>query len=219
MDDAEVKAIVSDIANKLFKIFNVDRFKELINRYVREKYDKGIEQIEGQLSINVDYGNNYRNTEMLNDYVFDNIKGMTDELQDKLRQELQRGILEQATPIELRKRVSDIFRGNNPTRFNFEDRMRMIVRTEGKRAINMAQFQGAMDSGRILYKYLDIIDDSRTSDICRKEDSKYGTQADAIPLRQQFKVTSRGKSYSAQYPPFHVNCRTSLIIVQSREED
>ena len=215
----ETKGIVTDIANKIYKVFNLDRFKTLINRYLVERYNQGIEQIENQLQINVDFNTNARNTSILNQYAFDNIKQITEEIQNKLRQELQRGILQNDTQDQLRQRVTDIFQGNNPTRFSYETRMRMITRTEGKRAINMAKFQGAIESGRELYKYLRIIEDDRTSAICKKEHAKYGTKEQAIPLREPFKVTVAGKTYTEQYPPFHVNCRTTLVITQTPQEE
>ena len=215
----EKKSITTDIANKLFKIFNIEKFRSLINKYIKEKYDKGINQIEKQLQVNVDFGKYQGNVNMLNEYVYDNIQGVTEEMQGKLRQTMQRAVMSQSTNEELTKKVSNIFRGKQPGRFNFQARMKMIARTEGLRAQNMAKFQGALDSGRELWKYISIINDDRTSDICHKEDRKYGTPKEAIPIRQPFQVTVGGKTYTEQYPPFHPNCRSTMIITQTNPKE
>jgi len=216
--DVESKQLADKIAGKLFKLFDVDRFRNLVRKFIGEKYGEGIDGIEKQLQINVDFASNTRNLSMLDNYVFDNIKGVTEEMQEDLRQELQRGIMENDSAAGLKKRVADIFRGKNPTRFNFQNRMKMIVRTEGKRAINMAKYQGAMDSRRPLYKYLQVKMDGRTSEICRKEHAKYGEKSLAIPMRKKFTVNAGGKDYTAQYPPFHPNCRSSVVITQNPKE-
>lgn len=215
----ERKAIVDDIANRFIKIFSLGRFRRAIERFVRANYDKGVKEIEKQLDFNVSFGDQMRDTEMLKEYTFDNISGITDEIQNKLRQELQRGLMGNETQEELRRRVADIFRGDNPTRFRFQDRIRMIVRTEGKRAANMAKFANAQKLGRPLFKYIKIIRDHRTSDICKAEAAKYGTKAEAIPLDEEFSVHTNGKEYRANYPPFHPNCRSSVIITQDRRQD
>ena len=69
----------------------------------------------------------------------------------------------------------------------------------------------------ILLKYVDIIHDNRTTDICKAEHREYGTKEEAIPLDQEFKVKVGNKTYSALYPPFHINCRSVVRFVRVKE--
>lgn len=211
--------IIEDIASNIIKIFDIARFKNIIDRFVRQRYSEGSREIADKFNIQVQFGDQERDISMIRDYTFDNIKGMTDEMQAKLRQTLQRGMMGNETKQALKKRISDIFKGDNPTRFRYEDRIEMITRTEGKRAANMARFSSAQKSGLKLFKYLRVRTDDRTSDICMKELGKYGEKDLAIPLDQPFEVVVRGKAYKEQYPPFHPNCRTSLVVTQNQPKE
>lgn len=212
---AETKSVIADIANKVANLFTPELFRNIIDRFVTRKYEEGINDIEAQFGFNVTFGGADRDLAVLKEYVADNIKGVTDDMQDKLRQELQRGIMNSDTNLQLRKRISDIFRGSNPTRFNYEDRIKMIARTEGKRASNMAKYESMAKLNRPnIYKYIKIILDGRTSDICIEEDIKYGAKEQAIPMMEDFIVTSKGQTYRAKYPPFHVNCRSTVVFTQ-----
>lgn len=214
----ETKSILTDIANSFIKIFDVDRFRDIVGHFVKENYDKGAEEVEQQFDFNVDFNAAARDVSMLEQMTFDNIKGMTDDLQNKLRGELQRGMLAGETPKELRTRVADIFKGDNPTRFRYEDRIRTIVRTESKRAQNMARFANVERLGIPVKKWLSVVHDDRTSVICLAEDKKYGSPDKAIPMDKEFTVTVGGKTYTEMFSPFHPNCRTTVIFTQPKEK-
>ena len=208
--DTELKSMVSDIANNFLKLFNVDKLRGIVQRFVRMKYDKGVKNIEKQLDFNVQFGDQVRDFDMLNNYVFDNIKGMTDDIQNKLRGELQRGLMGNESAKQLRSRISDIFRGSEPTRFNFENRVKMIARTEGKRASNMAMYSQASKLNRVLYKYT-TLNPKDPCPICKKISSE--TKENPIPMESMF---VHGKT-SEKFPPFHCNCLCNLIITQKKE--
>ena len=208
---------LAGIGTLLAGIFAIGKFRKLINKYVNERYEKGLEEVEKQLSFNADYSKTVGNRRLLEDYVFENIKDMTEEMGGKLRQTLQRGLMNGESKKELRTRVAKVFKGDNPTRFKFEYRIKMIVRTEGNRAFNMARYQAALDSGLTLFKYVKIIKDDRTSNICWAENAKYGSPDKAIPLREKFRVMVGKKVYTEQFPPLHPNCMTVGIYIQ--EED
>lgn len=79
--------------------------------------------------------------------------------------------------------------------FNDADR---LVRTEIMNIINQAQKEMYMESGYIKYRILAHLD-SRTSEKCRNENRKeyYFTEAQT----------------GVNYPPFHPNCRTTVVPV------
>lgn len=56
-------------------------------------------------------------------------------------------------------------------------------------------------------KVADVVQDERTSPICKEIASKYGSQQKAIPLNQDYTWSAAGGG-SKPSPGFHVNCRT-----------
>ena len=212
MPSPENKGLLTDIANKFVSIFKIDRFSGIVNSFVRKKYAQGAVGIENKFNFNIQFGDQERDISLLNKHTFDNIKGMTDELQEDLRQELQRGLLGNESPKELRKRIANIFRGNNPTRFHFENRMKMIARTEGKRAANMAKFANVERLDRKAYKYITL--GPRPCPGCVRL-----SKDEPIPLKQKFVHVQNKKVTREQYPPFHPNCMCKLIITQEKSKE
>jgi len=207
-DSIESKGIIEDIADSFTKIFNIDRFRDIIRNFVVEKYQQGADEIEQELDFNVQFGDQVRDTAKLETYVFDNIQGMTTDMQNKLRQELQRGLLGNETSAQLRQRIGDIFKGDNPTRFKFEERIKIITMTEGKRAANMAKFANAERLNIPLYKYT-ILHPKNPCPIC-----KVIANQDPIPIKQLFK---HGET-TEMYPPFHPRCMCGIIITRHKEK-
>ena len=79
--------------------------------------------------------------------------------------------------------------------FNDADR---LVRTEIMNIINQAQKEMYMESGYIKYRILAHLD-SRTSDKCKNENGKEYYFAEA--------------QTGVNYPPFHPNCRTTVVPI------
>ena len=207
-DSIESKGIIEDIADSFTKIFNIDRFRDIIRNFVVEKYQQGADEIERALDFNVQFGDQVRDTAKLETYVFDNIQGMTTDMQNKLRQELQRGLLGNETPTQLRERISNIFKGGSPGRINFEARMKMIARTEGKRAANMAKFANAERLDIPLYKYT-VLHPKDPCPVC-----KAISRQEPIPIKKRF---VHGET-EEMYPPFHPNCLCGVIITRRKEK-
>lgn len=211
MSQAELKGIIEDISKGVANIFNLSSFSVKINSFVNKFYNKGLEQAEVQFNMN--FFSNQVEVEALKNYTFDLVKGMTDEMVSDLRQEIQRGVLNNESVDQIKKRVNGVFKGDNPTRFRYEDRLKSIARTESNRAENMGHLEGAQQSGVNLVKYLDVTEDERTSGICSEMHKKYGTPEQGIPLDKEFSVTFKGKRYHGQAPPFHPNERTRVLFI------
>ena len=88
-----------------------------------------------------------------------------------------------------------------------------LVRTEMNRANNMGSLTSMKEAGVKVKKYLEIVSDKRTSQICRTLIKKYGTEEQAIDLNKEFKAVVNGKIISKLSPPFHPNCRDVLVYV------
>ena len=208
----EFKGIIDTIINRFMDIMSIKPFQSDINDFLREQFVKAMDNVEVELKPNINFLVDERQVSFLNDYVFQNLQAHADQLGNQLRQELQRGMLNNESPSELKQRVKDVFGDNT-----YSQRLKTVMRTEKLRANNAGAFSGAeqaVEAGIRLKKYLHITNDKRTSDICHKEHGKYGTKNQAIPLNVDFEVTVDNKTYKALYPPFHINCRTVIRFVR-----
>jgi len=222
----EVKALLDEFQAMLNSIVDTRFIQGVVDRFLRKHYGKGLGRMETRFKIN--FLRNEKTIQYLENATFENIKGITEELTARLRREFSQGLAANESREQLKKRIADVFKGNNPTRFRFENRVEMIRRTEVIRAENY----GAIDAARQLpfkvKKYVKIVLDSRTSDICHAMREKYGTKEKAIPLEDNFTLTIREKrkkggakvvTISEMAPPFHPNCRSSAAYVEFVEED
>ena len=175
-----------------------------------EQYVRAIAEIEAETKPPINLVPKPKDINFLQDYVDENIQAASDEISNNLRQEIQRGIMNNETAKELSTRVRKLFKAKA-----YQIRLKTILRTETLRANNMGTLEGAHQAagtGLKLTKWLDTMQDSVTSKICIAEHKKYGTPEQAIPLDQPFIVKSDNKTIKAQIPPFHCNCRSVLRI-------
>lgn len=149
---------------------------------------------------------------LLSDILYDNIKGVTEEMSKKIRTQIRESILAREDNIQLAKRLDDIFRGDNPTRFKYDNRLKLIARTESTRAMNYGSFENAIKIGASK-KYINIVNDSRTTDVSKAMFAKYGTEEKAIDLDEEFSVVVGGKTYSGLFPPFMPNDRDYVLYI------
>jgi len=126
-------------------------------------------------------------------------------MSQELRGEISRSLLNGENTTQLKKRIKDVFKSDK-----FNARLKTVLRTEALRANNTGALSGAKQSGLDLRKWIEIINDSRTSDICHAEDRKYGNTKKAIPLDDEFIVSVNNKTIRGQAPPFHPNCRSVI---------
>lgn len=205
----EVKSLIDDIINRVTSIFNLNSFRIKLGNFLTTKYNKGIERSEIQFNMN--FLPNKQKIQFLENYTFDLIEGVTDDLVKNLRGEIQRGIMNKEGIDKIKLRLDKVFKGDNPTRFRYEDRLKMIAKTETARAEAMGQFDGAIQSGVEVKKYLLVHKDDRTSGICSGLHKKYGELKQAIEMDEEFTTEYKGKTYSGLTNPFHPNCRTKVL--------
>lgn len=213
----ELKGVIEILTANMQEVIRLDPVKDQVTEAIHSAYAKGLDRIDREFkpAVNVQMpGNATRQLEMLNNYTFQNIQNVGDEIGNSLRQELQRGLLNGDSKAELVNRVKATFKEKK-----FRDRFKMVIRTETLRANNTAALEGAnqvQDSTQIeMKKWLDVTMDDRTSLTCREENKQYGTKDKAIPLDQEFEYTFQNKTYRAQSPPFHPNCRTIVRFIRA----
>ena len=208
MNEPEFKATISAIVKQVIKLLQLDKIGIKIKEAISEEYGKGMDEMEIKFDMNFD--RNKKNLKLLENYAFDNIKGMTEDLGNKLRQAIQEGVLKQEAISSIKDRVKNAMQIG-------ENRAMLIARTETNRATNYGRLDAADQaekSGMQLKKWLLITYDNRTSPISKAMGAKYGTPEQVIPLNQNFSVVVNGKLIEGPAPPFHPNDRDRVMFTQ-----
>lgn len=190
--DAIIKAIKS--------LLSFGGLKSISDKIMENIYISGIEKAEKQLNVNLIP--NSEQIDFIQDYTFNNIKGMTEEIADDLRQELQRGIMQNEGVAKIKNRITKVFDvGKN--------RAEMIARTETNRAENYGKLEGFKSSGQDLKKKWLTSEDDKTSDICKRLNGQ------VVGLNENFIDKKTG--WTGPCPPAHVNCRSSVLYLDKEE--
>jgi SPP1 gp7 family putative phage head morphogenesis protein len=195
MTDTEVqlKGIIDDIVKKLAKLLDLSSLFHASRAHIRQEFRAGLEEAEVKLNMNFTPDENA--IKFLEDYTFQNIKGMNDDISEKLRKELSQGLLNLESTSDLKKRVEFVMDVA-------EERAKMIARTESMRARNMGSLEGAKQSRLKLVKEWDA-----SNDPCPTCKALHGKR---IALDAKFDY--KGEQFLS--PPAHPNCRCSLRYIQ-----
>lgn len=194
-DNVQTKAVIEDLINKFLEIINLNFVPETLKKVLGDKYKDGMEKAEVQFEMN--FFEDAKRLNFLEKYAFDNIKDMTDDIANKLRQELSRGLMNLESVSALQERVQKVMDIG-------ENRARMIARTEANRADNMGHIDGARQSGLSLVKKWSAHIDDRTSQVCKDLNEK------EVEVDNQFKW----KDQVFDSPPAHPNCRSTVLFIQ-----
>lgn len=191
----ETKDVITDIINEFVKAVDMSIASGVVQRVLKEAYDKGLDEIGLQLGMN--FMGDPKRLEFLQSYTFENIKDMNDEMAGKLRKEISQSLLNLEGVEMMKKRVQSVMDVT-------VNRARMIARTEAVRAANMGHLDGARESGLNMVKEWSAHIDARTSPICKALNGKQ------VPINSQF--TYKGEKFDA--PPAHPFCRSTLLFIQ-----
>ena len=210
MKNYEEKSFIDIFLQKINELLKLYKFRPLINSMISEQYVTAIKELDNKLELPINLVPKTKDLTFLQDYVNENINSASDQIANDLRQEIQRGIMNKEDKKALTKRVRFLFKQKK-----YKTRLKTIIRTETLRANNQGTLEGAKQAestGLKLKKWLSVIMDDRTSNICKKEFAKYGEPDKAIPLDQEFVVKVNNKTIKMQNPPAHVSCRSVLRI-------
>lgn len=175
---------------------------ETLMQEVSKYYYLGVDNIEKMLNVNFE-AINPRVLEHLKEYNFSLIQDMNTELADKLRGTISRNMISGNKQMMV-KEIKSIF-GTT------QARAQMIARTESARAYAVGNYVTAVEAKKRGYnvkKYLQIVNDDRTSPLCRRLGSKY-LKDNAISIEKEF-IDPLGEVRQLT-SPFHPNCRTDTI--------
>lgn len=199
MNEIETKGIVDAFVRRIKEILDPDKLKYVVDLIVRRNYNKGVENSENQLDLSINVAPNKDAVSFISNYTFDNIKGMNDDLVERLRKELTIAIMNNEGSDQIKNRIVDAI-GVSKTR------AAAIARTESHRAYNTGAYQAAVDSGLKVKKY--VFNPSPESDICKH-------LVTLAPIDINDKWSYKGEEYLLA--PFHVNCRSRILYKQVDE--
>jgi len=195
----EIKSI-DDIAKAIKKIIAFEGLKNISDLVIKNTFMEGWDTAEKQLDRN--FMINKDAVQYLQDYTFNNIMDLTEEVKNDLRAELERGIIAGEGITNLKNRVIKVFDAG-------ENRAEMIARTETNRAENQGKLQAFKSSDEDFLKKWVSAKDERTSELCMR------LHGQTIGLNENFKDTRTG--WEGPTPPAHVNCRSTVIFISKKE--
>ena len=191
----EIKSI-DDLAKSIKGILTFEGLKIISDAIINNTFTKGWDSAEKQVNKNLMM--NKGAVSFIQDYTFNNIKSMTDEIRTDLRQELERGIMSGEGIAKIKARVSKVFDVG-------ENRAEMIARTETNRAENQGKLQGFKSSGEKFKKQWHTHFDDRTSPVCKRLHNQI------VGMNENFK--DKQGDFEGPCPPSHVNCRSSVLYL------
>ena len=193
---------VDDIAKRVNQVIAFVGLKAISDMVIKNTFLSGWDQAEKQLSQN--FMMNKAAVTFIQDYTFNNIMDLTEEIKNDLRAELKRGIMEGDGISNLKKRIDKIFDKG-------EVRAEMIARTETNRAENQGKLQAFKSSSEDFDKRWIAAKDERTSPICMRLHGK------TVGINENFEDKTNG--WEGPAPPSHVNCRSTVIYLSKKETE
>ena len=188
---SEIKAINKEFITALTEKIGLGGLVLTLKGIIKSNFYKGVEDVAQKTERN--FVPNQEALNFIQDYTFDNITGLEEELKNKLRGELERGIMNNEDVDALAERVKGVMGVG-------EVRAKAIARTESNRAENMGELDAWKQTGLPVTKTWKAVIDSKTSAICKALDGK------TVGINEKFTV--RGQEFES--PPSHVNCRSLL---------
>lgn len=186
-----IKAII----DYLKSILNFDIMREISDNVIKAMFEKGWDSAEQKLQMNLML--NHDALEVLKKHVFDNIKGMTNEIADDLRQELERGFINAEPITKIKDRVKSVFDVG-------ENRAENIARTEVNRAENQGELLAMKKSGKEMTKTWLAHEDERECPMCMRLDGQ------TVNLNSKYKDSQTGEEFECA--PRHPQCRCSQLF-------
>lgn len=162
-----------------------------------------------------DYEPTKRQNKIFESLVFESIKGVNEDMRKEISLQLNMGLSQQETKKQLRDRLDNMFKGDNPTKLKYENRLKLILRTESSRIFNSGSFVTAKQL-KAKYKYLIGTNDNRQGKDSKVALRKYGTPEQAIPIDDYFEFTEGRNKYKYKFPPNRPNDRETCMYIYEK---
>ena len=201
LEDLKNKSL-EQIANSLNVLLTEP--KRELNKLIIDIFNENYEKINNITNLEIKPDPKVVN--FIEEYTFDYIKGINEDLVKDIRGAIKRGILDKKGINDIQNNILEVFDIK-------KSRAETIARTEMKRANSQAELQAWLNSGVGAKKWVSITDDDRTTNISRAMHKKYGSPEQAIPITEEFEVTVDGKKYGGMTTPFFYNDRDVIMYI------
>ncbi|MCK5140150.1 MAG: minor capsid protein, partial [Thermodesulfovibrionia bacterium] len=189
------KKALDDIIKRISDIISIGVLKKATDYFVRTQFMKGWDTAEKELDRN--FIPDPSAIKFIENYSFDLVKGMTEDISNRLKGELSRGLIEGEGVNDLKARVTKVFDVS-------ENRAEMIARTESQRATSLGKLQAYKASGEKAKKVWITTFDNRTCPLCKRMHNQ------EVDLNDSFKDPNT--DWKSQIPLRHPRCRCVLFI-------
>jgi len=189
-------------------------FKEAIELEIKLGNNIAIEDAKNQGSKTKDSGLTLSKRDIKNftDKFLLNVKDANRDMSKRIVNAILENTSRRGSVIDLSKSIKDIFTKDSSEHFNFKNRYKMIARTESANVLNTSASNKAKRLGAEK-KYIQIVNDNRTSQVSKAMFAKYGGEDKAIGIDKEFFVTVGGKEFRGLVPPFMPNDRDFVLYV------
>jgi SPP1 gp7 family putative phage head morphogenesis protein len=191
----EIKSL-TDIIETIKRILGLGPTKDISDALIGNMFMNGWDKTEKQIGRNL--APNREAIEFIKKYTFDNIDGMTKEIMDDLRQELERGLMNNEGIDKLTERVKKVFQTG-------KTRAEMIAVTESHRAHEEGRILAFRESGEEYEKKWVAHIDDRTCEHCKRMNGQ------KIGINENFKDKQTG--FNSDIALFHPRCRCISVII------
>lgn len=198
--NANKKIVGKDVVDRIVNLMSIDVLKQSIFNQIKEAFGKGHSKAEKELKLKLAL--NPEIIEFVQEQSFDRVKDLNEELKNDLRGELERALLNEEGIPQMKKRIRNLFAVK-------EARVEAIARTEMNRAMNYGNLKAYENSGLNVMKGITNPLDLRTTEICKRLIKKYSTK----PLKLDAYFVDDVTKEKFLGPPFHVNCRTTILPI------
>lgn len=181
------KVITKEIAQSM---------EEQLKQLIAAAFTKGFLSTKKE-GIKLEYSADPELINFLNNYNFDLVKGLSEDMKNKLRQVIHRAVIDGKPLSAINKEIEDIFG-------TIENRAEAIGRTEIQRASNYGRLNAYQKAGVKKKRWVSA-QDNRVCPICKK------MHGQVIQIDRDFQVEYNGKLYRAKAPPLHPNCRCTIV--------
>ena len=190
----------------------IKNYDELIKTSIKILFMRGALSSSRQLNKDQSIKPNSDELQIFYSLVSENIKGVEQDMRKEISTQLNIGLSNRETKKELLERLDSIFEKSNPTRLKYENRLKLILRTESVRIYNA----GAQNNAKRLgakKKYLIGVSDNREGKDSKIANNKYGSPENAIPIDEPFEYFFKGQKRKFQFPPDRPNDRGTVIYL------
>lgn len=156
--------------------------------------------------------------ELFSNLIAENMKGVEDDFKREVSNTLNIGLSQEENKKQLIQRLDNLFKGENSTRLKYENRLKLILRTESARIFNGGTFRSAKKLGA-KYKYQIGVSDNREGEDSKIVLRKYGSPEKAIPIDEPFEYTYNGQKRSFMFNPDRPNDRGTCIFLYDLPKD